>query len=55
MADPASANLERLARLLDGGTHRVPIQRSCGFAQTGEALLALPAGHTQGKIGLAFM
>jgi NADPH:quinone reductase-like Zn-dependent oxidoreductase len=52
MASPTPANLQRLAELLDAGTLRVPIQRTYGLEQAGEALQALPAAHTQGKLGL---
>jgi NADPH:quinone reductase-like Zn-dependent oxidoreductase len=52
MAQPTPANLQRLAELLDAGTLRVPIQRSYPLEQAGEALQALPATHTQGKLGL---
>jgi NADPH:quinone reductase-like Zn-dependent oxidoreductase len=52
MAEPTLANLQRLAELLDTGTVRVPIQRSYQLEQAGEALQALPANHTQGKLGL---
>jgi NADPH:quinone reductase len=52
MAQPTSANLQRLAGLLDAGTLRVPIQRSYRLEQAGEALEALPATHTQGKLGM---
>jgi NADPH:quinone reductase len=52
MAEPTPANLQRLAELLDAGTLRVPVQRSFGLEQAGEALQALPATHTQGKLGL---
>jgi len=52
MAEPTPANLQRLAELLDAGTLRVPIQRSYPLEQAGEALQALPASHTQGKLGL---
>jgi NADPH2:quinone reductase len=51
-AEPSPANLGRLAELLDAGTLRVPIQRSYAFEQAGEALEALPATHTQGKLSL---
>ena len=53
MAQPSPDNLQRLADLLDAGTLRVPIQRSYRLEQAGEALLALPTEHTQGKLGLA--
>jgi NADPH:quinone reductase len=52
MADPTSANLQRLAQLLEAGTLRVPIQQSYELEQAGEALQALPGAHTQGKLGL---
>ncbi len=52
MAQPTPANLERVAGLLDAGTLRVPIQRGYGFDEAGEALSALFATHTQGKLGL---
>ena len=52
MAEPTPANLQRLAELLDAGTLRVTIERSYGLQQAGEALHALPATHTRGKLGL---
>jgi NADPH:quinone reductase-like Zn-dependent oxidoreductase len=52
MAVPSPANLQRLAELLDSGTLRVPIQRGYSLEQAGEALQALPATHTQGKLGI---
>jgi NADPH:quinone reductase len=52
VAEPTPANLQRLAELLDAGTLRVPIQRSYGLEQAGDALQALPTTHTQGKLGL---
>jgi len=52
MAEPTPAKLQRLAELLDAGTLRVPIERSYGLEQAGEALQALPTTHTQGKLGL---
>jgi NADPH2:quinone reductase len=51
-ADPATANLQRLAELLDTGTLRVLIQRTYPLEQAGEALQALPATHTQGKLSV---
>jgi NADPH:quinone reductase-like Zn-dependent oxidoreductase len=54
-AQPTPANLERLAKLLDDGTLRVPIQRSYGFEQAGEALEALPATHTRGKLSVSIV
>jgi NADPH:quinone reductase-like Zn-dependent oxidoreductase len=52
MAVPTPANLLRLAELLDNGTLRVRIERSYRLEQAGEALQALPAIHTQGKIAV---
>jgi NADPH2:quinone reductase len=52
MAEPTTANLQRLAELLDSGALRVPIQRSYTLEEAGEALQALPATHTQGKFSL---
>lgn len=52
MAVPSTANLERVAALLEAGTLRVSLHRSYTLEQAGEALQALPATHTQGKLGL---
>jgi NADPH2:quinone reductase len=52
MAQSTPANLERLARLLESGALRVPIQRSYPLEEAGEGLQALPATHTQGKLSL---
>ena len=52
IAEPTPANLLRLAELLDAGTFRVSIQRSYRLEQAGEALEALPATHTQGKLSV---
>ena len=52
MSQPTPANLERLAGLLEAGTLRVPVQRSFGLEQTGEAVQALLGTHTQGKLGV---
>jgi NADPH:quinone reductase-like Zn-dependent oxidoreductase len=52
MAEPTPANLQRLAELLDTGALRVSIQRSYHLEQASEALQALPATHTQGKLSL---
>jgi NADPH:quinone reductase-like Zn-dependent oxidoreductase len=51
MAEPTPANLLRLGELLDTGV-RVHIQRDFTLEQAGEALQALPAAHTRGKLGL---
>jgi NADPH:quinone reductase-like Zn-dependent oxidoreductase len=52
MAVPTPANLKRLADLIDSGALQVRIQRSYRLEPAGEALQALPATHTQGKLGL---
>ena len=52
MAEPTPANLQRLAQLLEDGTLLVRIQRSYALEQAGEALRALPATHTQGKLSV---
>ena len=52
MAVPTRANLQRLAELLDAGTLRVRIQSTYRLEQAGQALQALSAVHTQGKLGL---
>jgi NADPH2:quinone reductase len=52
MAQPAPANLRRLAELLDSSRLRVPIQRSYRLEEAGEALQALSTSHTQGKLSL---
>lgn len=54
-AQPALAILERLAELLDDGTLRVVLQRSYGFEQAREALAALPATHTRGKLSVSIV
>jgi NADPH2:quinone reductase len=52
MAVSSPENLERLARLLDAGSLRVPIQRSYRLDQTGEALQAFGATHKRGKLAI---
>jgi NADPH:quinone reductase-like Zn-dependent oxidoreductase len=52
MAVPSVENLERLAGMLDDGGLRVPIQGGYTLDQAGEALGALGATHTQGKLSL---
>lgn len=52
MAEPTPANLQRLAELFDSGALRVSIQRSYRLEEAGDALQALPATHTQGKLAL---
>ena len=53
MASPTTANLERLAQLLEAGKLRVPIQRTYPLEQAGTALESLAARHTQGKLAIA--
>src|SRR5829696_2482136 len=48
-AVPSQENLQRLARLLEAGTLRVPIQQTYELEQADEALHALATEHTQGK------
>jgi NADPH:quinone reductase len=52
MAVPTPENLERLARLLENGTLRIPIQDRYDLDRAGEALQALGASHTQGKLAI---
>ena len=52
MAQPTPENLQRLAEPLDAGSLRAPIQRGYALEEAGEALEALPATHTVGKLSL---
>jgi NADPH:quinone reductase len=52
MAVPTPENLQRLARLLEAGTLRVPIQRTYELDQAADALQALAADHIQGKLAI---
>jgi NADPH:quinone reductase len=52
MAVPTTANLERLAQLLDTGALGVHIQHTYPLEQAGTALDALPGTHTQGKLAI---
>jgi NADPH:quinone reductase-like Zn-dependent oxidoreductase len=45
-------SLDRVAQLLADGTIKVPIQQTFELAQAPEALGALDAGHTQGKLAV---
>lgn len=47
------ARFEQLARLIDSGKLRVPIQRTYPLEQTGDALNDLQNHHTQGKLAIA--
>ena len=51
-AVPSPENLQRLGELL-AGTLRVPIQRTYALEDAGDALQALPAKHTQGKLAVS--
>jgi NADPH2:quinone reductase len=48
-AVPSPENLQRLARLLEAGMLRVPIQQTYELEQAAEALHALATEHTRGK------
>ena len=49
---PTPENLERLGELLESGALRVPVQRTYTLDEAGDALQALPATHSQGKLAL---
>ena len=51
MAEPTTANLERLGQLLADGL-RVPIHTSYELTKATEALAALGSNHTQGKLAI---
>ena len=52
MHAPSRHLLDRIAQLLADGTITVPIQQTFELAQAPEALRALAASHTQGKLAL---
>ena len=52
MAVPSPENLERLAQRLDAGILKVHLQNSYPLEQAGDAVQALGATHTQGKLGI---
>jgi len=52
MAAPTTENLDRVARLLDSGTLRVPVQATYELDRAVEALQALGTTHTQGKLSI---
>src|SRR3954447_1590735 len=52
MAAPTPENLQRLGALLADGTLRVHIHATYPLTQAPEALAALPAEHTQGKLAI---
>jgi NADPH:quinone reductase len=51
-AAPSPEILERIAQHLADGTVKVPIQHTYDFAQAPQAMQALSASHTQGKLAL---
>jgi NADPH:quinone reductase-like Zn-dependent oxidoreductase len=53
MAVPSSENLERLARLIDDGGLRVPVQHTYPLERAGEALDAVATVHKRGKLAVA--
>ena len=52
MAASTPENLERLARLLTDGVLRIHVQTTYELAQAPDALTALAATHTQGKLAI---
>jgi NADPH:quinone reductase-like Zn-dependent oxidoreductase len=52
MAQPTTANLDRVAQLLDSGTLKVPVQATYELDRAAEALQTLATTHTQGKLAI---
>jgi NADPH2:quinone reductase len=52
IAQPTTANLDRVARLLDTGALKVPLQDTYELDRAAEALQALANSHTQGKLAI---
>jgi NADPH2:quinone reductase len=52
MSAPSPEILGRIAQHLADGTLKLPIQQAYDVAQTTEAMRALGASHTQGKLAL---
>jgi NADPH2:quinone reductase len=52
MAAPTPENLQRLGALLSDGSLRIPVQATYTLAQAPDALRALGAEHTQGKLAI---
>jgi NADPH:quinone reductase len=50
MAQPTTANLYRIAQLLDSGALKVPVQDTYPLERATEALQTLATSHTQGKL-----
>ena len=53
MAHPTTANLDRVAQLLDSGTLKVPVQATYELDRAAQALQALATTHTQGKLAIS--
>jgi NADPH2:quinone reductase len=53
MGSANPANMRRLSSLLEEGALHVPIQRGYGLGEAGEAMQALAAEHTQGKVAIS--
>jgi NADPH2:quinone reductase len=52
MAQPTTANLDRVAQLLASGALTVPVQDTYPLDRAPEALQALATSHTQGKLAI---
>ena len=52
MAVPSRENLDRVASLLADGSLRVPIQATYDLENAADALAALGATHTRGKLSI---
>jgi NADPH:quinone reductase-like Zn-dependent oxidoreductase len=52
MAQPTTENLDRVAKLLDSGSLKVPVQATYELDRAAEALQALGTTHTQGKLAI---
>jgi NADPH:quinone reductase len=52
MAQPTTANLDRVAQLLDTGALKVPVQHTYTLDRAPEALHALGTNHTRGKLAI---
>jgi NADPH2:quinone reductase len=52
MAAPTTENLDRVAQLLDRGTLEVPVPATYELERAAEALQAIGAIHTQGKLAI---
>jgi NADPH:quinone reductase-like Zn-dependent oxidoreductase len=55
MATGTTANLERLAELLEAGSLRVHVQDTYELEQANEAPQSLAQNHTQGKLAIAII